>query len=178
MDKSLSISGHRLDKLESLSDSNSFLDSVRDILYIKINSYIDRGFNRFYVGMSDGIDLWAGQILLELKSCQYPQLEIVAVKPYPNHGNNFSKEDKALYNEILEEASLVVCTSEKSSKWCYLQRNQYMVDNSTNLLALVSDLHSGTGRTINYAKSLNRPVEVVDISKLYNRNATFKEERW
>jgi uncharacterized phage-like protein YoqJ len=174
MVKSLSFSGHRLDKLESILDGYNvtmatklkFIEDIKSVLYVKVNSYIDGGFRRFYIGMSDGIDLWAGQILLELKSCQYPDIEIVAVQPYRNHGRKFSLEDRLLYNELLNNASSVVCLSDKSSKWCYLYRDEYMVKNSTNLLAFASDLNSGTGYTIKYAKSLNRFVELVDLTKL------------
>jgi uncharacterized phage-like protein YoqJ len=170
MVKSICFSGHRTEKILSLANTNTqkvtLMESVKSMLYVKITHYIDEGFSKFYVGMSDGIDLWAGEILLELKLTQYPDMQIIAVKPFQSHGNKFSMEDKLLYNQIIAVADEIVCLHQNSSKWAYLERNRYMVDHSTKLLAFISDYKSGTGHTIRYAQSLNKPIEIVDINTL------------
>lgn len=174
MAKSISFSGHRLDKLRALVDGerygskaqDGFLEVVRDVVYLKVTHYIDLGFRRFYVGMSDGIDLWVGASLLELKSVQYPDLEIVCVRPYSTHGSNFSSEDKKVYRELLDSATETVCLRTGFSKWSYLERNRYMVEHSSNLLAFMDDSDSGTGYTVKYARKADRVVEVVDLHAL------------
>lgn len=168
MIKSICFSGHRTEKILSLAKTEhqqvALLESIKSMLYAKITHYIDEGFSGFYIGMSDGIDLWAGEMLLELKLTQYPYLKIVAVKPFESHGNKFSLEDKRLYNQIINIADDVVCLHQNSTKWAYFERNRYMVDHSNKLLAFISDYKSGTGYTINYAKSLNKPMEIIDIN--------------
>lgn len=174
MIKSISISGHRLDKLKSLIDSKkfsvkaqqNFLEIIKNIIYIKISYYIDMGFRRFYIGMSNGIDLWVGEIVLEFKMSQYPDIQLIAVKPFNNHGMFFSSLDKVIYNEIIKNADEVVCICYNQSKFAYIERDRYMVDNSTNLLAFVCDYQSGTGYTINYAKSLEKSVDIVNLESL------------
>lgn len=193
MYKSMCFSGHRLDKILELIRSSDiintkdislvqsqFLEVIKSIIYIKVTNYIDKGFKKFYIGMSNGIDLWVGEILLELKLTQYPEMEIVAVKPFKNHGSNFSINDKILYHEILKSASQEICLHNEKFMGAYLERNRYMVENTTHLLAFICDYDSGTGYTIKYAKSLNKSVEVINLLSLsngfiksYNDNTTF-----
>lgn len=174
MIKSISISGHRLDKLKFLTDNmkisvdaqKNFIEIIRNIIYIKISNYIDMGFRKFYIGMSDGIDLWAGEVVLEFKVSQYPDIQLIAVKPFTNHGVFFSDNDKIVYNNIVTNADEVVCLSYKQSKVAYLIRDRYMVENSTNVLAFIEDYQSGTGYTVNYAKSLNKSLDIVNLHSL------------
>lgn len=180
MYKSVCFSGHRLDKLlkiinptdivsnnEDISSiRNRFLEVIKSVMYLKITNYIYNGFRTFYIGMSNGIDLWVGEILLELKSIQYPDIEIVLVRPFKNHGYNFSTYDKLLYTKIRKEATQEIYLHENSSKSAYLDRNRYMVENTNNLLAFIYSYNSGTGYTVKYAKSLNKSIEIVNLLKL------------
>lgn len=176
MIKSMCFSGHRLNKIKSLIECQTsnfnkdvsniefkFFEIIKSIIYIKVNYYIDIGFRNFYIGMSDGIDLWVGDILLELKLTQYPDIQIVAVRPFQTHGSNFSSMDKKLYNKILELANNVICLDYEKSMGGYHRRNRYMVDNAESLLAFVCDYESGTGYTIEYAKDLNKSIEVINL---------------
>lgn len=193
MYKSVCVSGHRLDKLSKIISStdivsndkdissirNKFLEVIKSIIYLKITKYICNGFRTFYIGMSNGIDLWTGEILLELKSMQYPEIEIVSARPFKNHGYNFSTYDKLLYTKILKEATQDVCLYDNSSKNAYLERNRYMVENTNNLLAFLYNYNGGTAYTIKYAKSLNKSIEIVNLLKLskdfidyYNKSKT------
>jgi len=68
----------------------------------------------------------------------------------------------------------------RDTSWSYLERNRYMVDNSTHLLAFIYDYNSGTGYTVKYAKSLNKSVETINLLtlsegfiKAYNNNQYF-----
>lgn len=170
MVKSICFSGHRAEKIQSLTGEyyENFVQILKSILYIKLSKYIEDGFNKFYVGMSTGVDLWVGETLVELKLTQYPNLDIVAVRPFSKHGSNFSIEDKAIYKSILENALEVVCVHNTRSRYSYLTRNRYMVDNSNKLYALMFNLNSGTGYTINYAETKGKSVEILNMEKLFN----------
>ena len=59
----------------------------------------------------------------------------------------------------------MVCVSDEYSRDCYKNRNYYMVDRSSKLIAMVNDYKSGTGQTISYAKKNGLLLSVTDISK-------------
>ena len=53
-----------------------------------------RGVRRFYVGGALGVDLWAGEILLEMRRQEeYQGLEIVLVYPFPGHDERWDPEE-------------------------------------------------------------------------------------
>ena len=174
--KSMCFSGHRFSKIKSLVSKNhvdkkfekDFFEIIKLIIYIRLTNYIDSGFKRFYIGMADGIDLWVGEELVELKTTQYPEIQIIPVKPFAQHGSDFSIENKKIYDDILNVADEIVCLQSNWTKSAYFQRNRYMVDNSTNLLAFIYDYESGTGYTIKYAQSLGKSIDIVDLSNLIN----------
>ena len=50
----------------------------------------EQGVRRFLMGGSLGVDLWAGDILLELKE-QYNDIELILVLPYAKHDRDWDK---------------------------------------------------------------------------------------
>jgi uncharacterized phage-like protein YoqJ len=170
MEKSISFSGHRVEKLQQFTGEHfeTFSETLKSIIYAKVVKYIDEGYNRFYVGMSTGIDLWVGETLVELKTTQYPNLEIVAVKPFLKHGSRFSISEKTAYKSIIDHANEVICTNATSTRGSYLIRDRYMVDHSTRLCAMVFDDNSGTGYTIKYARKQCHPVDILPLGELFN----------
>lgn len=168
MKKSICFSGNRVEKIKSFSGKyfDSFSEIIKSILYIKAINFIDKDFTKFYIGMSNGIDLWIGQTLIELKDTQYPELEIIAVRPFLSHGSNFSVKDKIIYKNIVNNVSKIVCINDIPNRNSYLVRNKYMVDNSNKLCALAFDLTSGTGFTLDYAKKTNKPFEFINLQEL------------
>ena len=63
--------GHREHKLHRAEDE------IRKALEEAILLAIRGGFTTFITGMATGVDIWAGEIVLELKS-QYPELKLIA----------------------------------------------------------------------------------------------------
>ena len=169
MNNSICFSGHRAEKLQEFSGKhfNAFSEILKNIIHIRLVNYIDNGFNKFYVGMSTGIDLWIGEILVELKTSQYPYIEIIAVKPFLKHGSNFSISEKIIYKKIIDNSNEVVCINDAYSKRSYLMRNRYMVENSNKLYAIVYNENSGTGYTIKYAKEKNLSVDILSLKSLF-----------
>ena len=54
-----------------------------------------RGVRRFYVGGALGVDLWAGEILLEMRRQEeYQELEIVLVYPFPGHDERWDPKSR------------------------------------------------------------------------------------
>ena len=67
------------------------------------------------------------------------------IRPAPHEARRFSRGDYAMYDDIL----------------CMEERNRYMVDHASLLIAVHDGLPGGTRRTIEYA--LRRGIGIVDI---------------
>lgn len=160
--RTVCFSGHRPEKLPLNGDSDSsVIRYLKSILYKEILDSITAGYDRFITGLARGVDLWAGEILMELKE-QGEKISIIAVKPYKAHGDNFVGEEKYSLGRLISRSDEVICLADKYRKGCFQRRNEYMVDRSGKLIAVVSDYRSGTGATIRYAEKQGIEVRTID----------------
>jgi uncharacterized phage-like protein YoqJ len=166
IDKTVCFSGHRPEKLPGQGkESDEKTKMLKSLLYFKIRESIEQGYMYFITGLARGVDLWAAEIVLELKS-DYPHIQLICAKPIKNHGLNFMGKDKYMFEHAIQNAMKVVYTSKEYHRDCYKIRNCYMVDNSSKLIALVSNYASGTGQTISYAKKCGIEVDIINANKL------------
>lgn len=166
--RTLCFSGHRPEKLPCKGDS--FAESTRmlkSFLYSSILESIDNGYTRFITGLAKGVDLWAGEILVELKKTGH-NISIISAAPYEHHGESFRGQDRAVLNSILENSDDVVYISSQYTKDCMRKRNYYMIDQSSKLIAVVSDYKSGTGQTISYAKKQGLDIKIFEMKNIFD----------
>lgn len=108
----------------------------------------------FICGMAAGFDLWAGDAALNLG------LEVIAARPWAGHQPR--KQDRELYDRIIDGASRVVNVDESEDYpgvWVYQKRNEWMVDNSDAVMAYWN-LHEGGGtwNCVKYARKVKKPI--------------------
>ncbi|MBP1561534.1 MAG: DUF1273 family protein [Oscillospiraceae bacterium] len=164
--RTVCFSGHRPEKLPDRGDERSqTVRMLKSMLYKEISDSVNEGFNCFVTGLARGVDLWAGEIVLELKA-KNSGIRLVAAAPYRGHGSSFKGADKFILGNILRKADEVVYVSESYSKECMRLRNEYMVNCSGKLIAVVSDYRSGTGQTIRYAKQQGLATKIIDAEAL------------
>ena len=174
--RTVCFSGHRPEKLPVNGDSGSLvIRYLKSILYKEILDSISAGYDRFITGLARGVDLWAGEILMELKA-QGENISIIAVKPYKSHGDSFKGEEKFSFGRLISNADEVVCLADEYRKGCMQRRNEYMVDRSGKLIAVVSDYRSGTGATIRYAEKQGIKVRTIDAKTFGAQIAEIEEK--
>ena len=92
-----------------------------------------------------------------------PALKLHAILPCEGQESKWSAAAQALYRSILEQADEVVYVNREYSANCMLERNRYMVDRASILLAVYNGAYrSGTGMTMRYAQKLGREIIVID----------------
>lgn len=69
-------SGHRPEKLSATEET------VKAWLSNRIDDAIADGYRTFITGMAMGVDIWAGQLILEKKKT-VPDLHLIAAEPWP-----------------------------------------------------------------------------------------------
>ena len=162
----LCFSGHRPEKLPGKGkDSDPGFCHLLSILYLEIENALKDGYTVFYSGMARGIDLWAAKFIIEQRRT-HPELQLICVIPYKNQNLNFRGTDKWDYSFILSQADEVICLSEEYTKDCLRKRNEYMVNHSDKLIAVMSNPRSGTGMTVNMARKKGIDIKVIDINRL------------
>ena len=71
------------------------------------------------------------------------------------------------FGRIISAASETVVISEEYTRACMQQRNRFMVDNSSRLIAVIANEKSGTGQTLRYAVNQGIDVRRIDINTLF-----------
>lgn len=137
--------GHRPEKL-GLSEA-VVVASLRQ----EIERTIDDGFTTFITGMARGVDIWAGEIILDLKSKGRP-IRLICASPYRGFEDRWSEEWRSRYRAVLEQADLIRFICPRYSSGCFQRRNEWMVDHSARVIAVYNGLPGGTRNTIEYAK--------------------------
>lgn len=166
--KTVCFSGHRPEKLpDGGNECSQAVRTIKSILYKEILESAENGYTSFITGLARGVDLWAGEMVMELKARGMP-LKLIAAAPYREHGKSFRGRDKFTLGNIFLQADEIVYVSEIYSRDCMRLRNEYMVNRSDKLIAVVSDYRSGTGQTIRYAEKKRIEVKIINAEKIEN----------
>lgn len=150
--------GHRPEKL------NRPEAEIKKDLEKAILQAIDDGFVTFITGMARGVDIWSGEIVLQLRKCN-PTLHLIAASPYEGFESRWSADWQSRYKAVLEQADLVRFVCKGYSRACFQIRNEWMVDRSAMVIAVYNGEPGGTRNTIEYAKRHKMAITYVLGSK-------------
>lgn len=120
-----------------------------DALDRAIEDFIQKGVRYFYNGMAQGFDLLAAERVLTMKE-KYPQIKLIACIPFYGQERSMNNLDKQRYVHILKKADEQRLISYHYTKFCYMKRNQYMVDESDCMIAYLREKKGGTYNTVLY----------------------------
>lgn len=148
--------GHRPEKVVG-SEGKIIIELRKEILQA-----IDDGYRVFLTGMSRGVDLWAADIVIELRRYN-KDLKLMCAIPFEGMEDCWPVDWKKHYNLVRKQADHVQVLSDRYSPDVYQNRNQWLVNHSSRLIAVFNGEPSGTGNTIQYAKEQGIPVEIIEV---------------
>lgn len=135
--------------------------ALKKVLAEQIAALADNGVTGFISGMALGADLWAAQIVLDLRK-KNPLLKLCCALPCEDQEKKWPAHTQKQYRSILKQADKTVWVSRDYTADCMLNRNRYMVDHSTILLAVYNGAYrSGTGMTVRDAQSKRRKIILI-----------------
>lgn len=153
--------GHRSQKLPW-----KFNEEDPRCLEMKLNTKnaiieaIQNGYKNFISGMALGFDMICAEIILELKK-KYPDIKLICALPCKGQEKVWSNTVQQRYRNILKKADKIRCVYNKYEEGCMQERNQYMVNNSSLIIALFNGANGGTKQTIEYARSEGKKVVII-----------------
>ncbi len=163
MERSACFTGHRPEKIDNLQPSGKrVVTYIKKQLYQAVLNALRQGYSHFYTGMARGVDLYAAEIVLLLKQRGYP-VKLTAVLPFEGHGGDWSADWRQRHEQVLKGCDEVVVLNQEYTSGCYQQRNEYMVDHSSRLIAVWNGTKSGTANTIQYARLTGKEVDMIRI---------------
>ena len=135
---------------------------LKETLAEQIKLLAGRGVTEFLSGMAQGVDLWAAEIVLDLKK-RNPALRLHCILPCEGQEDVWPTSEQERYHSILRQADEVIYVNREYSSDCMLARNRYLIEHSSVLLAVYNgSCRSGTGMTVRYAQKLGREIIIID----------------
>ena len=125
----------------------------------KISKLIGIGYDTFLVGMALGFDTLAFQTLEEFRTKN--NIRIIACIPCLNQSYKFTSAQKKEYDRMLKVADERIFVGQEYDKTCMRKRNEFMVNNSSCLIAYVRRDFGGSVSTIKYA--VKKGVMVISV---------------
>lgn len=126
-----------------------------------LNKIQEENTTAFLSGMALGTDMFAAEIVLELKR-KFRDITLTAVLPCRTQAARWNKESTAIYENILNKCDKVIVLQEEYSPNCMHKRNLYMVEHSDCVIAVWSGTEGGTSNTIRIATDRHLHVTVLD----------------
>ena len=131
-----------------------------EVLIDAVHALYAEGYRTFLCGMAVGFDIEAAEVALALRK-ELAGVRVVAVVPFEGMHNGFSESWRNRFCQILRVADEVVTLAPKYSSEVYAVRNNFLVDNSSVVVAYFTGEKGGTAYTINRAlRNLSRIVNI------------------
>lgn len=157
----VSFTGYRPEKLPFRREDDPRCVELKSRLSAQIEKLIKDGADEFFSGMARGVDMWAAEAVLALKSA-YPNIKLTAVIPCPEQADKWDAADRERYRDILARCDKKLITSPHYTSGCMQKRNRALVDMCDILIAVFDGKPGGTANTVNYAKSGGRSTVVIE----------------
>lgn len=133
--------------------------------YIYVCQELEKLFLKFkpekvITGMALGFDTWCAIV------CQKLNLPFLAAIPCEGQEKLWKEYDQKLYHKLLKvSAEQIIISPGKYASWKMQARNKYIVDNCDLLIAYFDQslTSGGTYNCVEYAKSINRKIEYINI---------------
>ena len=107
--------GHRPEKLNVPEEI--VIERLKDAIE---NAFAD-GYTEYISGMSRGVDLWAADLVLELKE-EFNNIKLICAVPFEGFEKSWSNDLQDRYNKILLAADEVYYICEEYSRSSYQKR--------------------------------------------------------
>lgn len=150
----VSFTGHRLNKLGGYTLPNPTYLSVCQKLE---RTLTELNPEKAISGMALGVDQWAANVCIKLG------IPFTAAVPFIGQESIWPAESQKTYKRLLAKATEVVIVCPGGYALAKMQtRNEFMVNSCDTLIGVWDGSKGGTGNCIAYAKSINKPIIIID----------------
>ncbi len=153
--KTCCFSGHRPKSLPwGFDEQDERCVKMKGKLKEEIIKAIKSGYDTFLCGMALGFDMIVAEMILELKeNDSFKHIKLIGALPCKNQERLWKEGEKFRYHNLLAKLDGTRCIYDNYvGAKCMLERNKFMVNNSSLLIALFNGTSGGTEKTIRYAQ--------------------------
>ncbi|WP_188696573.1 DUF1273 domain-containing protein [Pullulanibacillus camelliae] len=166
MTRVLAITGYKPHELGIFSQNHPGIDVIKYTLKIRLLDFIDEGTEWFLISGQPGVELWAAEVLLELKEV-YPSIQLGVLTPFLEQESRWPDQVKEYYYQIINAADFVdSITKRPYDNPAQLRlKNDFIIHKSDGLLVLYDEETPGSPRF--YLQAAERKQTSGDFSIYY-----------
>lgn len=154
----LGITGNRPEKCGGYSLPNPTYNYIVKELKKK---FIELEPEKIIVGMAQGVDQWAAYLAFKMG------IPFLAAIPFEGQESIWPEKSKEIYCKLLDKAEDRILVSSGGFSANKMQiRNEWIVDHSDVMIAVYDGAPSGTANCVNYAKSLDKEIIVINTKEI------------
>lgn len=137
--KRLLVSGYRSYELNIFNKDDPRYQFLKEFIESKLIEYIYDGVEWFIITGNLGIEMWVGEIIIELKN-EYPEISLALILPYTSFEQNWNENNQIEFKYLVENADYVDYTSKTDYESpSQLKMNQVFVIKNTDAAFLIYD---------------------------------------
>lgn len=131
--------------------------ALRPKLRRSLGDLYAQGVRRFISGAALGFDLLAAEEVLRFRE-ENQDVRLLIAQPCRGQADRWRAADKARYTRVLSEANEVICLAPEYRPGCMQARNNWMLEQSSFVLAYRTRLTGGTCATVFDAIRLGKKI--------------------
>ena len=155
--------GHRPMKLPwGMNERDPRCTALKLELAARLEAIYALGYRHFLCGMAIGCDMYFAEAVLALRDV-HGDVTLEAAIPFGDQPGRWDEAQRRRYNGLIDRADKVTVLQIGYTSDCMMQRNRYMVDRSSLLLACFDGRPGGTMNTILYAERSGVKTVIIEV---------------
>lgn len=141
----LAVSGYKPHELGIFKQDAKEIHYIKKTIEGKLISFIEEGLTWVVISGQPGVELWAGEVVSELKR-EYSHIKLAILAPFYNQEQIWNEHQQEQYQLLLEEADFVDVISKKEYEGpAQLKaKNDFIITKTDGLLLLYHEEQPGT----------------------------------
>ena len=126
--KNVLVTGYRAHELQIFDQKNKAIPFIKKAFRTKIISIIEEGAEWIITPGQYGFDLWASEVIIELREEQYPHIKLSMLTAFANQEENWKDERKEYYQSIKDQVDFYAEVSKQPyvGPWQFQARDQLL----------------------------------------------------
>ncbi|KIL44160.1 DUF1273 domain-containing protein [Jeotgalibacillus soli] len=179
--KVLTISGYKSQEIGVFKQTDPALFYIKKAIKQILLQRIEEGLEWVIISGQLGVELWAGEVVLELKEL-YPNLSLAILTAYADHELKWNEANQEMYKQIANQADFVEAISKKpyENPQQLSNKNKFLITKSDGLLMVYDEEHDGSPKYLwQLAKQYqeNHSYEIIQVT-FQDLQLIVEEEQW
>ncbi|MCO7176213.1 SLOG family protein [Sporolactobacillus kofuensis] len=140
------VTGYKAHELGIFSSDHPGVQVICYALKQKMKACINNGAKWFVISGQTGVELWAGQVCLDLRDKEKMDVKLAVLMPFLNQEEHYKEWQQELYNQVLDQADYCGAISDRpyESPVQLRQKNTFLIAKTDAMLIVYDEETPGS----------------------------------